>query len=119
MIGQSIGAYTNATHGMTLSAISMPYYRFVLPYGLAKFKRYAIQVWDVIPTGKTDEEIARQGLDRMEAYMSRLGLVMNSIDLGVTGEMLTGIAANSFIMEGGYKTLTHDEIVSILKESMV
>ena len=30
MIGQSIGAYTNATHGMTLSAVSLPYYCFLL-----------------------------------------------------------------------------------------
>lgn len=52
MIGQSIGAYTNATHGMTLSAVSLPYYRFLLPYGLQKFKRYAVNVWDVNPDGK-------------------------------------------------------------------
>ena len=32
MIGQSIGAYTNATHGMTLSAVSLAYYRHILPY---------------------------------------------------------------------------------------
>lgn len=41
MIGQAVGAYTNATHGMTLSAVSIPYYRHILPYGLSKFKRYA------------------------------------------------------------------------------
>ena len=52
MIGQSIGAYTDATHGMTLSAVSMAYYRLIMPYGLDKFKRYAIHVWDVNPTGK-------------------------------------------------------------------
>lgn len=34
MIGQSIGAYTDATHGMTLSAVPMAYYRYVCPYGL-------------------------------------------------------------------------------------
>jgi len=44
MIGQSVGAYTDATHGMTLSAISLPYYRSIMPYGLQKFKRYAINV---------------------------------------------------------------------------
>lgn len=34
MIGQSIVAYTDATHGMTLSAVSMAYYRLIMPYGL-------------------------------------------------------------------------------------
>ena len=118
MIGQSIGAYTDATHGMTLAAVSLPYYRHIMPAGLAKFKRYAINVWDIDPAGKTDTEIAAAGLDAMEAYMSELGLVMNSRELGVQEEMLDGIAKGSFILDGGYKKLGHDEIVAILKATM-
>lgn len=118
MIGQSIGAYTDATHGMTLAAISMAYYRHIMPYGLTKFRRYAINVWNVNPEGKTDEEIANEGLNAMEAWMKEIGLVMNITDLGVTEEMLEGIADGSFILTGGYKELSHEEIVKILKESM-
>jgi len=118
MIGQSIGAYTDATHGMTLSAISMAYYRFIMPYGLQKFKRYAINVWNVNPEGKTDEQIAKEGLDQMEAYMKEMGLMMSIKDLGVTEDMLDGIANGSFILKGGYKVLNHDGIVHVLKNSM-
>lgn len=118
MIGQSIGAYTDATHGMTLSAISMAYYRYIMPYGLPKFKRYAINVWNVNSNNKTDEEIAQEGLNRMENWMQEIGLVMNINKLGVTENMLNNIADGSIIMNGGYKTLTHDEIVQILKQSM-
>lgn len=118
MIGQSVGAYTDATHGMTLSAISIPYYRFIMPYGLQKFKRYAVNVWDVSPDGKTDEQIAGEGLARMERYMREIGLVMNIKELGVTEEMLDGIARGSFIMDGGYKVLSNDDILTILKDSM-
>jgi alcohol dehydrogenase YqhD (iron-dependent ADH family) len=118
MIGQAIGAYTDATHGMTLSAVSMPYYRYIMPYGLEKFKRYAINVWNVNPQGKTDEEVAKEGLSAMESWMNEIGLVMNAKELGVTEDMLDGIADSTFIMEGGYKVLTHDEIVDILKASM-
>lgn len=118
MIGQSIGAYTDATHGMTLSAVSMAYYRYICPYGLAKFKRFAINVWDVDAQGKSDEAIADEGLERMEAYMKELGLVMNIKDLGVREDMIEGIANGSFVMEGGYKVLNHEEIVTILKQSM-
>ena len=70
MIGQSVGAYTNATHGMTLAAVSLPYYRYILPYGVQKFKRFAVNVWDIDPAGKTDEQTAREGLDAMEAWMN-------------------------------------------------
>lgn len=118
MIGQSVGAYTDATHGMTLSAVSMAYYRYICPFGLAKFKRFAVNVWDVDEAGKTDEQIAAEGLNRMEDWMKELGLVMNIKDLGVTEDMLEGIADGSFIMDGGYKTLSKDEILEILKDSM-
>ncbi len=118
MIGQSIGAYTDATHGMTLAAVSLPYYRYIMPYGLEKFKRYAINVWGVQPEGKTDKQIALEGLDSMEEYMRGLGLVLNAAQLGVTEDMLPGIAKGSFIMKGGYKVLNQEEIIAVLKESM-
>lgn len=118
MLGQSVGAYTNATHGMTLAAVSLPYYRHILPYGVQKFKRFAVNVWDVDPTGKTDEQTAQEGLAAMENWMRELGLVMNISQLGATEDMIEGIADGTLIMSGGYKVLNHDEIVEILKESM-
>ncbi|MDE6677408.1 MAG: iron-containing alcohol dehydrogenase [Ruminococcus sp.] len=118
MLGQSVGAYTNATHGMTLSAVSLPYYRFIMPYGLKKFVRFAEEVWNVNPNGKTDEQIAEAGLSAMENWMKEIGLVMKISELGVTEEMIESIADGTFIMDGGYKILNHNEIVQILKESM-
>lgn len=118
MIGQAVGAYTDATHGMTLSAVSLPYYRFIMPYGLEKFKRFAVNVWDVDATGKTDEQAALEGLDAMESWMKELGLVMNITDLGASEDMIEGIANSTLILNGGYKSLNHEEIVQILKQSL-
>ncbi len=118
MLGQSVGAYTNATHGMTLAAVSLPYYRYILPWGLKKFQRFAVNVWDVDPAGKTDEQVAKEGLAAMEAWMRELGLAMHISELGATEDMLEGIADGTLLMNGGYKVLTHEEIVSILRESL-
>lgn len=117
MLGQSVGAHTDATHGMTLAAVSMPYYRYILPYGLAKFKRYAINVWNVNGENKSDKEIAEEGLAKMEAWMKKIGLVMNITELGAKEEMLDGMVKSSLIMEGGYKILNKDDIKAILKAS--
>lgn len=103
---------------MTLSAVSIPYYKFILPYGVQKFKRYAVNVWNVDPSGKTDKQIALEGLESMDAYMKELGLVMHIADLGVNEDMLEGIANGTFIMQGGYRMLTHEDVVHILKASM-
>lgn len=118
MLGQAVGAYTNATHGMTLAAVSLPYYRHILPYGLPKFKRFAIEVWKVNLEGKTDEEVAEEGLKAMEDWMKELGLAMNISELGATEDMIDGIADATFILKGGYKVLSREEVVAILNESL-
>ena len=118
MLGQAVGAYTDATHGMTLAAVSLPYYRHIMPFGLKKFVRFAKNVWDVDPQGKTDTEIAEAGLAAMESWMKEMGLVMHIGELGATEDMIDGIAASTLVMDGGYKVLGRDEIVKILKESL-
>ncbi|MDE7078878.1 MAG: iron-containing alcohol dehydrogenase, partial [Clostridia bacterium] len=118
MLGQAVGAYTDATHGMTLSAVSIPYYRFIMPYGLKKFARYATNVWNIDPSGKTDEQTADEGLIAMQAWMKKIGLVMNISQFGVTPDMIDGITKSTFVMDGGYKILTSDDIKSVLKASL-
>lgn len=118
MLGQAVGAHTDATHGMTLSAVSLAYYRHIMPYGLAKFKRFALNVWNVNPQGKSDEEIAAEGLRVMETWMKEIGVAMSIKELGVSAEMLEGLVESTLILEGGYKVLNADEIKVIFKESM-
>ena len=118
MLGQAVGGFTNATHGMTLSAVSLPYYRFILPYGLPKFKRFAEEVWEIRPEGKTDEETAKDGLKAMESWMEELGVTMHLSDLGVTEAMIGPVADHVLTMEGGYKPPTREEIIQILRDSL-
>ena len=116
MLGQSVGACTDATHGMTLAAVSLPYYKNIMPYGIAKFVRFAKNVWNVDSTGKTDEEVALEGLAAMENWMKELGLVMNITDLGATKEMLPDLVKGTRILSGGYKVLDAGEVEKILLE---
>ena len=118
MLGQAVGAYTDATHGMTLAAVSLPYYRYIMPYGIKKFARFAVNVWGISPDGKTDEQLANEGLNAMESWMKEIGLVMNISELGATEEMIEGIAKATIILTGGYKVLEKDEVIKILKESL-
>lgn len=118
MLGQSAGAYTDATHGMTLSAVSLPYYRFIMPYGLKKFKRFATEVWGINAESKSDEQVAQEGLAAMEDWMKKLGVAMKLSEVGATEDMIDGIADGTIILEGGYKVLTKDDVKAILRESL-
>lgn len=118
MLGQAVGAVTDATHGMTLSAVSLAYYKYIMDAGLPKFVRFAKNVWNVNPDGKTDKEIALEGLSKMEEWMKELGLSMNLREIGATEDMLDDMVNATLIMEGGYKILNKNDIREILKTSM-
>ena len=120
MLGQAAGAHTDATHGMTLAAVSLPYYRYLVKSGagIPKFARFAKEVWDVSGEGMSEEELALAGLDAMESWMQELGLVMSLRELGADEGMIEGIADSTIILKGGYKALTRDEVVEILRESL-
>ena len=118
MLGQAVGGYTNATHGMTLAAVSLAYYRYIMPYGLDKFVRFAENVWNVSPEGKSKEHIAEEGLAEMEKWMQEIGVVMNISEFGVTEADLEKLAELTLRMEGGYKPLNRDEVIKIFNESL-
>ena len=117
-IGHAISACTDATHGMTLAAVSIPYYKMIMPYGLYKFRRFATNVWKVSEEGRSDKEIALEGISRMEAWMREIGLVLNATELGVTKDNLDDILAGAFTSDTGYKSLSKDEVKEIIISSM-
>ena len=121
MLGQAVAAFTDATHGHTLAAVSGAYYRLLLEKSsdaVAKFRRLATVVWEVRPEGKSDSEIAMEGLLKMEGWMKELGLTMNISDLGATPELLEGMADACPICDGGYYILSREEVIGVLRKSL-
>lgn len=118
MLAQAVAAHTDATHGMTLAAISLPYYRYIMPFGLEKFARFATNVWGVESSGKTTVEVAEKGLTELEKWMKELGLVMKISELGLEENMLEAVASSTLVMRGGYKILSREDIIDILKASL-
>lgn len=118
MLGQAVGACTNATHGMTLSAVSLPYYKHIMEHGLAKFARFATNVWGISKESKTERQLADAGLAAMESWMKEIGVVMNITELGATEKMIPELVKATRILDGGYKKLDQDEIAQIYRESL-
>lgn len=118
MIGQAVGAYTDATHGMTLAAVSLPYYRRIMDGGLAKFARFAQAVWGIDTSKMSQRQAAEAGLAAMEDWMKKIGVVLSLRELGTTEDMLEGIADATFLLDGGYKVLTREDVIRILREAL-
>ena len=121
MLGQAVAAFTDATHGHTLAAVSGAYYRLLISKShdaVQKFRRLAVNVWNVCPDGKSDEKIAMEGLETMEKWMRELGLAMNITECGAKPELIEGMADACPICQGGYHILNRDEVIQVLKDSL-
>ena len=117
MIGHAISAYTGATHGMTLAGVSEAYYRYIMKYAIHRFARFARVVWDIPAEGKSEEQLAGDGIAALAAWIKQIGAASEISSLGVTEDMIEGIA-KATILGGGYKKLSHDDVVKILKDSL-
>ena len=115
-IGENIGAFTNATHGMTLSATAIAYYEFLLPHAVERFVRFAKNVWNVEDKA-TNEQTAQAGLLAMKQWMQDLNLVLSIQELGVKEEMFESIANQVNANENAYKALTPEDVIEILRKS--
>lgn len=115
MIEHQLGAYTDCPHGLGLAVISVPYYRYIYKYGLDKFVRYAENVWGVDATGKTKEEVALQGIDKLAEFIKEMGIPTTLRELGATEEMLPLIAKTT-VKGGGYRQMDESDILTVLKE---
>jgi len=116
MIEHQLGAYTDCAHGMGLAAISIPYYRYVSKFGLDKFARFAREVWHINEEGMTKDQLAKAGIDALEQFVKESGMVTRLRDLNTTEEMLP-LIANSTLLMGGYKQMTPQEILEILRQA--
>lgn len=114
MIEHQLGAYTDCPHGIGLAIISPAYYRYIYTYGLPKFVRFAINVWKVNPDGLTEEQIALEGISRLEQFFRELNIPSSLREVGATKEMLP-LIANSTIPGGGYYAMKSDDILTVLK----
>ena len=115
MIGQSMGGVTNATHGMTLSSVSIPYYKLIMDKGLKQFVKFAKNVWNV--EKKSDKETALEGLKCLEEWMRELGVSLSCKELGANPDNFDDIVKGTFLLSDGYMTLTKEDVYKILEDS--
>ncbi len=114
MIEHQLGAYTDCTHGAGLAAISPAYYRYICKYGLHKFVRFAKNVWDINTDTMTEAQAAEAGIVKLEEFIRMLKLPLSIKELGATADMLP-LIANSTVLGGGYKQMSAEDILAVLK----
>ena len=112
-----LGAYTDCGHGQGMAVLHPSYYRHIYRDGLSKFARFAVNVWGISPEGKSREELARAGIDALEAFIRDMGLPTTLRQLGIKDQkQLKSIADSCRFSPGGYRKILPGEILEIFKE---
>ena len=85
-IEHALSAYTDIAHGAGLAVVHphwMAYVYLVNDEVTARFARWAVDVWGVTPTGKTDRTVAEEGIDRYVDFLRRVGAPLPLSEAGV------------------------------------
>ncbi len=112
-----LGAYTDCNHGAGLAVLHPVYYRHIYRSGIAKFKKFAVNVWGIPADGKSDEEIAGAGVEALADFIKEIGMPATLQELGIDETVdLKEIADSCAVVPGSYKKMTHEEIFEIFQE---
>ena len=112
-----LGAYTNCNHGAGLAVLHPVYYRHICKSGEKKFAQFAVNVWGISKDGKTDEELAKAGVEALANFIKEIGMPTTFKELGIDENInLKEIADSCGIVPGAYKKMTHEEILQIFEE---
>jgi alcohol dehydrogenase len=87
-IEHAVSAVYDIPHGGGLAIIFPNWIRYNLDKALPKMKQLAIRVFQVDPTGKTDREIAEEGINRLRSYWNSIGAPSRLADYNIDDSQL-------------------------------
>ena len=114
-----LSAYTDCNDGEGIAVLQPAYFRHICRDDCAKFKRFAINVWGISDTGKTDGETACAGVEALAGFVRKVGLPATLQELGVDKDIdLKKIADSCVLPTGSTRRLTQEEILEIFRECL-
>ena len=110
MIEHAVGAYTDCNHGQGLAVVHPVLYRHIYKNAESKFMRWAQKVWEV--------SSAEEGIKALANFIIEIGLPTSFTEMGLSLDdaTLRAIADSTLLTAGCCKKLSHDDILTILKE---
>lgn len=110
MIEHAVGAYTDCNHGQGLAVVHPVLYRHIYKSAESKFMRWAQKVWEV--------SSAEEGIKALANFIFEIGLPTSFTEMGLSLDdaTLRAIADSTLLTAGCCKKLSHDDILTILKE---
>ncbi len=78
------GMYDSVSHGAGLSVIYPAWAKYIYKYNPSRFARLAVNVCGIDSKGKSDMQLAYEGIEYMENYFKTIGMPVRMSELGIT-----------------------------------
>lgn len=122
-IEHAVSAVYDIPHAGGLAILFPNWMRHTLDHNVDRFKHLMLNMFDIETEGKTDRDIALEGIDKLSAFWTSLGAPSRLADYDIGEDQLDKIAdiAAKEMEYGGFGNfmkLNRTDILSILKASL-
>jgi len=120
MLEHELSAKYGIAHGAGLAIVFTSWMRCVVGKKTGRFKQYAVNVWGIDPAGKSDLEIAKEGVEATRSFFKdTLSVGVTLADYGINGSRIEEMADATFAhKKGALGGLDRDDLVEILKDAL-
>lgn len=86
------------------------------PEATARFAHWAVNVWGVDSTGKSEREVAEEGIERYADFLRLVGAPLTLSEVGIPADPATldKLADHAGDVGGSYRRITRDDARAIL-----
>lgn len=122
-IEHAVSAVYDIPHAGGLAILFPNWMRHTLDHNVERFKNLMLNMFDIETEGKSDRDIALEGIDKLSAFWTSLGAPSRLADYDIGEDQLDKIAdiAAKEMEYGGFGNfmkLNRDDILAILKASL-
>jgi alcohol dehydrogenase YqhD (iron-dependent ADH family) len=119
-IEHAVSAVYDIPHGGGLAILFPNWMKHNLNVKPERFKQLAIRVFNVDPAGKTDEETALEGIEKLREFWNSIGAPSRLADYDIDDSKIELMADKATVNGefGNFTKLNHDDVVSIYRASL-
>ncbi|NQD68097.1 iron-containing alcohol dehydrogenase [Bacillus haikouensis] len=119
-IEHAVSAVYDIPHAGGLAIIFPNWMKHNLEVSPARFAQMAVRVFDVDPSGKTEEETALEGISKLREFWSSIGAPSSLADYDIDDSKLDLMADKAMVNGefGNFNKLNKEDVLAILRSSL-
>lgn len=116
----AVSAVHDIPHGGGLAILFPNWMKYNLDAGVERFKQFAVHVFGVSTEGKSDRQVAEEGIAALRAFWSSIGAPSRLQDYNIDASSIEEMADKAMLYGdyGHYKKLNREDTVAIYKLSL-